>query len=111
MSEASPPMVPAASSSVTAAGGDPLSQQSQYVQQAFACIRQIESNNEPWVINPSSGDSGLYQFNDGTWLAHGGGQFASRAYLASVVDQDTVAVWTYEADGFSPWDGDNRCWE
>jgi hypothetical protein len=81
-----------------------------WVQAAFACIRQVESNNEPWVVNSSSGDGGLYQFNPGTWIANGGGQFSPRGEMATVAEQDTVAAWTYNADGFSPWNGDNHCW-
>ena len=81
-----------------------------YVQSAFACIEQIESNGEPGVVNASSGDGGLFQFNVGTWLANGGGQFAPRAELATVAEQDTVAAWTWQADGFAPWTGDDRCW-
>jgi len=81
-----------------------------WVQTAFACIRQVESSNEPGVVNSSSGDGGLYQFNPGTWIANGGGQFSPRAEMATVAQQDTVAAWTYNADGFSPWNGDNHCW-
>ena len=81
-----------------------------YVVSAFECIAQIESNNEPWVINPSSGDSGLYQFAIGTWLAYGGGQYAPQAYLATASEQTAVAYTAWQQAGFSPWNGDNRCW-
>ncbi len=91
-------------------GADVMASEPGWVQAAFACIRQVESNNEPWVVNASSGDGGLYQFNQGTWLNMGGGQFASAAQYASVAAQDTVAAWTYDRAGFSPWTGDNHCW-
>ena len=83
-----------------------------YVVNAFHCIAYgHESGGDPTAINPSSGDSGLYQFNVNTWLANGGGQFAPQAYEAPVWAQDTVAYWTWQHDGFSPWNGDNSCWE
>lgn len=95
---------------VTAQPGDQLEADAPgYVQSIFACIEGIESNGDPTAVNPSSGDGGLYQFNVGTWLANGGGQFASAAQYASVAAQDTVAYWTWKADGFAPWTGDNRC--
>lgn len=100
------PVVPAPVSS----SGDAMLSEPAWVQAAFACIRQVESNNESWVVNSSSGDGGLYQFNVGTWLAMGGGQFAGVAQDASVAAQDTVAAWTYDRTGFSPWSGDNHCW-
>jgi hypothetical protein len=93
------------------ASSDLLSQQPANVRATFACIEWTESRGDPTAVNPSSGDGGLYQFNVGTWLAHSGGQYAPRAELATVTEQDDVAVLTYEADGFGPWTGDNRCWE
>lgn len=83
-----------------------------YVVNAFHCIAYgHESGGDPSAINPSSGDSGLYQFNIHTWQANGGGQFAPEAYEAPVWAQDTVAYWTWQHAGFSPWTGDNSCWE
>jgi len=81
-----------------------------YVVAAFQCIATRESNNEPTVINSSSGDSGLYQFAIGTWLAFGGGQYAPQAYLATPAEQTAVAYTAWQQDGFSPWNGDNFCW-
>lgn len=80
------------------------------MQQAFACIRHQESRTQPWAVNPTSGDGGLYQFAVGTWLANGGGQYASAAQEATPAQQDQVAVNTYNADGFQPWTGDTSCW-
>lgn len=121
---ASPPVTPVVSTSpaptttavpVTSTGSDLLSTAPGYVQAAFACIRGIESHNEPTVVNSSSGDGGLYQFNSGTWEAvigrANGVGFPPRAEEASVVQQDNVAFWAYEQDGFQPWNGDQRCWE
>lgn len=97
----------------SAASGDLLlADAPAYVVAAFHCIAyEHESGGDPTAVNPSSGDSGLYQFNVGTWLANGGGQFASQALYATVAQQDTVAYWTWRNDGFQPWDGDNDCWE
>jgi len=81
-----------------------------YVVSAFECIATRESNNEPTVINSSSGDSGLYQFAVGTWLAFGGGQYAPQAYLATPAQQTAVAYAAWQQAGFSPWNGDNYCW-
>jgi Transglycosylase-like domain len=87
-----------------------------YVQAAFHCIAYgHESGGNPTAVNPSSGDSGLYQFATGTWQAviarAGGVGFPSRALYATVAQQDTVAFWAWQQDGFSPWTGDNECWE
>lgn len=82
-----------------------------YVINAFHCIAYTyESGGNPSAVNPSSGDGGLYQFAVGTWLGNGGGQFAPAAQDAPVWAQDTVAYWTWQHDGFSPWTGDNSCW-
>ena len=87
-----------------------MSAEPSWVQEAFACIRWHESRTTPTAVNPTSGDSGLYQFANVTWLANGGGQFSSRALYASVSEQNDVAAWTYAADGWQPWTGDNVCW-
>jgi len=81
-----------------------------WVQNVFACIRQAESGGDRTAVNSSSGDNGLYQFSGSTWAANGGDQFASEARYATVAQQNTVAAWTYNADGFNPWAADSRCW-
>ncbi|HEY5483760.1 MAG TPA: transglycosylase family protein [Propionibacteriaceae bacterium] len=43
------------------------------------------------------------QFLTSTWLAHGGGQFAPRADLASREQQITVANSIYATSGLSQW--------
>jgi hypothetical protein len=43
------------------------------------------------------------QFDLGSWLANGGGQFAARADLASEEAQLTVAYWYWQKSGWSPW--------
>lgn len=82
----------------------------QWVQQAFACIRWRESRTTPTVVNPISGDSGLYQYAITTWAANGGLRFSTEARFATPAEQNTVAAWTYDAWGFGPWSGDDACW-
>jgi uncharacterized protein YabE (DUF348 family) len=56
-----------------------------------------------WHINTGNGFYGGLQFDSGTWLAYGGGQYASRADLASKSEQIAVATRLYNARGSSPW--------
>lgn len=65
-------------------------------------IAHCESTNN-WSINTGNGYYGGLQFDIGTWLSNGGGQFASRADLASKAEQITVAERTYAQRGLSPW--------
>jgi uncharacterized protein YabE (DUF348 family) len=56
-----------------------------------------------WHINTGNGFYGGLQFDSGTWLANGGGAYASRADLASREAQIAVATRLYNARGSSPW--------
>jgi resuscitation-promoting factor RpfB len=56
-----------------------------------------------WHINTGNGFYGGLQFDSGTWLANGGGAYASRADLASREQQIAVATRLYNARGSSPW--------
>jgi uncharacterized protein YabE (DUF348 family) len=56
-----------------------------------------------WSINTGNGFYGGLQFDYGTWLAYGGGQYAPRADLASRDQQIAVANRLYAARGSSPW--------
>jgi hypothetical protein len=56
-----------------------------------------------WHINTGNGYYGGLQFLTSTWLAHGGGQFAPRADLASREQQITVANSIYATSGLSQW--------
>lgn len=55
------------------------------------------------AIDPSGTYFGGMQFDIGTWLSNGGGQFASRADWASPVEQLIIAFHTWQARGWSPW--------
>ena len=56
-----------------------------------------------WSINTGNGYYGGLQFDSGTWLGAGGGDFAPRADLASRAEQITVANRIYASRGLSPW--------
>jgi hypothetical protein len=65
-------------------------------------VAQCESGGN-WHINTGNGYYGGLQFSISTWLAYGGGQFASRADLASREQQITVANRAYADNGLSQW--------
>jgi uncharacterized protein YabE (DUF348 family) len=65
-------------------------------------IAQCESTGN-WSINTGNGYYGGLQFDIQTWLGAGGGDFASRADLASRAEQITVANRVYEDRGLQPW--------
>lgn len=56
-----------------------------------------------WSINTGNGYFGGLQFAASTWTGAGGGDFASRADLASRAEQITVANRLYASSGTSPW--------
>jgi len=65
-------------------------------------IAQCESGGN-WSINTGNGYYGGLQFASSTWLANGGGQYASRADLATRLEQIAVANTVYASRGLSPW--------
>ncbi len=65
-------------------------------------IAQCESGGN-WSINTGNGYYGGLQFDYGSWLANGGGDFAPRADLASRAEQITVANRYYARAGLGPW--------
>lgn len=65
-------------------------------------IAQCESGGN-WSINTGNGYYGGLQFDSGTWLANGGGQYAARADLATRLEQIAVANTVYASRGLSPW--------
>ena len=65
-------------------------------------IAQCESGGN-WHINTGNGYYGGLQFDEASWLANGGGDFASRADLASRAEQITVANRYYAKAGLGPW--------
>ena len=65
-------------------------------------IAECESSGN-WSINTGNGYYGGLQFDIQTWLGAGGGDFASRADLASRAEQITVANRVYADRGLQPW--------
>ena len=65
-------------------------------------IAQCESTGN-WSINSGNGYYGGLQFDSGTWLGAGGGDFAPRADQASRAQQITVANRIYASRGLQPW--------
>lgn len=56
-----------------------------------------------WSINTGNGFFGGIQFDYQTWLSNGGGEFASRADLATREQQIIIAERVRTNRGFSPW--------
>ncbi|WP_434618195.1 transglycosylase family protein [Arthrobacter sp. A5] len=65
-------------------------------------IAQCESGGN-WAINTGNGYYGGLQFDNSSWLANGGGQYAPRADLATREQQIAVANTYYAKAGLSPW--------
>jgi uncharacterized protein YabE (DUF348 family) len=65
-------------------------------------VAKCESGGN-WHINTGNGYYGGLQFAQGTWIGHGGAQFAPRADLASREQQITVANRIYATSGLSQW--------
>ncbi|MGY1794989.1 transglycosylase family protein [Geodermatophilus sp. SYSU D00525] len=56
-----------------------------------------------WSINTGNGYYGGLQFNQSTWLANGGGQYAQYPHQASREQQIDIGERLYAARGASPW--------
>jgi len=65
-------------------------------------IARCESTNN-WSINTGNGYYGGLQFDIGTWLSNGGGEYAPRADLATRDQQIAIAERVYASRGLSPW--------
>lgn len=65
-------------------------------------IAQCESSGN-WADNTGNGYYGGLQFNEPTWLSNGGGQYASRADLATKSEQIAIADRVRAARGLEPW--------
>lgn len=65
-------------------------------------LAQCESGGN-WATNTGNGYYGGLQFSQGTWVAHGGTEFAPRADLASPGEQITVAERVRASQGWGAW--------
>jgi hypothetical protein len=75
-------------------------------------LEQCESGGRNIPNSTGSSASGYWQITDGTWRAHGGAEFASRAMFASRTEQLTVAERIYKRRGsLADWNASRGCWE
>jgi len=65
-------------------------------------VAQCESGGN-WHINTGNGYYGGLQFTSSTWLGYGGGNYASRADLASKAEQITIANKVLASQGWGAW--------
>ncbi len=93
---------PAAAAQPAAAAPAPAPSSSGSSGVNWDAIARCESTNN-WSINTGNGYYGGLQFDIGTWLSNGGGQYAPRADLATREQQIAVAETTYASRGLSPW--------
>ncbi|GHA36752.1 transglycosylase [Streptomyces spiroverticillatus] len=70
-------------------------------------IAQCESGGN-WHINTGNGYYGGLQFSAGTWRAHGGTAYASRADRASKAEQIAVATKVQRKQGWGAWPSCSR---
>ena len=65
-------------------------------------VARCESGGN-WAINTGNGYHGGLQFSPGTWSAHGGGEYAPSAHLASKEEQISVAERVLATQGRGAW--------
>ncbi|HET6816116.1 MAG TPA: transglycosylase family protein [Mycobacteriales bacterium] len=65
-------------------------------------VAQCESGGN-WHINTGNGYYGGLQFSSSTWLGYGGGNYASRADLASKSEQIAIANKVLASQGWGAW--------
>lgn len=99
-------------SSVSSSGQPPVKQASPPPSSSsgvnWDAIANCESTNN-WHINTGNGYYGGLQFDTQTWLAFGGGSYASRADLATREQQIAVANNVYHSEGgLGAWSCGNR---
>ncbi|TNM69064.1 LysM peptidoglycan-binding domain-containing protein [Streptomyces sp. NP160] len=70
-------------------------------------LAQCESTGN-WAINSGNGYYGGLQFSASTWKGFGGGQYASRADLASREQQIATAEKVLDAQGWGAWPACSR---
>ena len=93
---------PSSSSGGAAPGSAAYYDDSSHWSVNWDAIANCESTNN-WSINTGNGYYGGLQFDSGTWLSNGGGQYADRADHASKDQQIAIAERVYAARGLQPW--------
>jgi len=91
---------PPVSASAPAAGAAPVPASSGGVN--WSAVAACESGGN-WSTNTGNGFYGGLQFTEGTWLANGGGQYASSADLATPAQQIAVAERVLASQGIGAW--------
>lgn len=66
-------------------------------------IKNCETPNLGWNANTGNGFYGGLQFDYGTWIANGGGDYAPTANLATPAQQISVAETLHAKRGYAPW--------
>ena len=96
---ASAPALPV-SAPAPAAGAAPVPASSGGVN--WSAVAACESGGN-WSTSTGNGFYGGLQFTEGTWLANGGGQYASSADLATPAQQIAVAERVLASQGIGAW--------
>jgi hypothetical protein len=91
---------PPVSASAPAAGAAPVPASSGGVN--WSAVAACESGGN-WSTNTGNGFYGGLQFTEGTWLANGGGQYASSADVATPAQQIAVAERVLASQGIGAW--------
>jgi hypothetical protein len=65
-------------------------------------VARCESGGN-WAINTGNGYQGGLQFTAGTWAAHGGGQYAPSAHMATKDEQIAIAERVLASQGKGAW--------
>jgi hypothetical protein len=74
---------------------------------AAALASGVESNGDPTELAGGTGPAaGLFQYEPGTWISNGGGQYAAVAQDATWQDQVAVFVKQTQGDHFGAWGPD-----
>ncbi len=92
----------AAAAAVAAPLSSTMSSATAATDQTWNRLAGCESGGN-WHINTGNGYYGGVQFNAGTWLAYGGGKYASRADLASRSEQIIIAEKVLKNQGWGAW--------
>ena len=91
---------PPVSAPAPAAGAAPVPASSGGVN--WSAVAACESGGN-WSTNTGNGFYGGLQFTEGTWLANGGGQYASSADVATPAQQIAVAERVLASQGIGAW--------
>jgi hypothetical protein len=95
-----PAPAPLVSATAPATGAAPVPASSGGVN--WSAVAACESGGN-WSTNTGNGFYGGLQFTEGTWLANGGGQYASSADLATPAQQIAVAERVLASQGIGAW--------